>query len=66
MDAMQISNTVACLASQPMAHETAGLSPGELTGNAAQRNMNPSIEHSITRALSSPTNEILGQLNSVN
>ena len=33
---------------------------GELTGHAAQCNMNCSIEHSITTALSSPTNEILG------
>ena len=48
-----------------MAYETRGLWPGELTGHAAQRNVNCSIEHSITKALNSPTIEILEQLNSV-
>ena len=37
----------------------------QLTDHVAQRNVNWSIEHSITRPLSSPTNEILEQLNSV-
>ena len=58
-------DTVVCLASQIMAHETAGLWPGELTGHVAQRNVNCSIESSITRALSSPPNEISEQVNSV-
>ena len=58
-------DTVVCLMSQTMAHETAGLWPGELTGHVAQRNVNCSIESSITRALSSPPNEISEQVNSV-
>ena len=50
---------------QLMAHETAGLWPGELTRHVAQHNVNCSIQHSTTRALSSHTNEILEQLSSV-
>ena len=60
-----IKLTLACLASQLMAHETAGLWPGELTRHVAQHNVNCSIQHSTTRALSSHTNEILEQLSSV-
>ena len=42
-----ISDTVVCLASQPMAHVIAGaVTTGELTGHATQRKVNCSTEHS--------------------